>query len=251
MVRATSSDPNIAKAIVNELLGDVDLDSVDGIRAAVLKKNWTWFNRYRATDGNDVWGSRAPLAFVDEQTNEEVLQHELVMLDIMSANRDQVVWQAIQGKRVEPDDSNVPDPVMVITNLDPAAADRDEYGGHKFVEPKDGAKTLTLEKGMVANLFASEVMFPELVNPVQLDVDTQGRLWVAVWATYPKWQPDHEMLDRLLILPDEDRDGVADKAITFAYIHNPTGFTFWNGGVVVASAPNIWFLKDTDGDDVA
>ena len=94
-------------------------------------------------------------------------------------------------------------------------------------------------------------MFPELVNPVQLDVDTQGRLWVAVWATYPKWQPDHEMSDRLLILPDEDGDGVADKAITFAYIHNPTGFTFWNGGVVVASAPNIWFLKDTDGDDVA
>ena len=59
------------------------------------------------------------------------------------------------------------------------------------------------------------------------------------------------MLDQLVILPDDNRDGVADKAITFDYIHNPTAFTFWNGGVVVASAPNIWFLKDTDGDDKA
>ena len=59
------------------------------------------------------------------------------------------------------------------------------------------------------------------------------------------------MEDRLLILPDEDRDGRADEAITFAYVHNPTGFEFWNGGVIVASVPDLLFLKDTDGDDVA
>ena len=59
------------------------------------------------------------------------------------------------------------------------------------------------------------------------------------------------MEDRLLILPDENRDGVADKAITFAKVHNPTGIEFWNGGVIVSSVPDILFLKDTDGDDVA
>jgi azurin len=59
------------------------------------------------------------------------------------------------------------------------------------------------------------------------------------------------MDDRLLILPDENRDGVADTVITFAYVHNPTGFEFWNGGVIVASVPDFLFLKDTDGDDVA
>ena len=59
------------------------------------------------------------------------------------------------------------------------------------------------------------------------------------------------MDDRLLILPDENRDGVADTVITFAKVHNPTGFEFWNGGVIVASVPNLIFLKDTDGDDVA
>src|SRR5699024_4391230 len=71
------------------------------------------------------------------------------------------------------------------------------------------------------------------------------------WATYPKWEPMKEMDDRLVILTDKDKDGVADEATTFAKVHNPTGFEFWNGGVIVVSAPNIWFLKDTDGDDKA
>src|SRR5690606_6755587 len=33
--------------------------------------------------------------------------------------------------------------------------------------------------------------------------------------------------------------------------HNPTGFEFWGGGVLVAMAPDLLFLKDTDGDDLA
>jgi len=44
---------------------------------------------------------------------------------------------------------------------------------------------------------------------------------------------------------------VADKVITFAKVHNPLAFEFWNGGVIVASQPDILFLRDTDGDDVA
>lgn len=241
----------VAQIVADQLFGTVGIENVDLIRSAVLDKNWCWFNRYRATDGNDIWGSRAPLEFVDKQTNADVLQHELVMLDAMTENRDRVIWAAAKGKSIEPDDSNVPKPVPVETNLPPKPDKRGEDGGHAFVPAEEGVDTLKLEDGMSANLFASEDMFPELVNPVQLDVDTKGRLWVAAWETYPKWQPDEPMLDRLLILPDEDRDGVADKAVTFAYIHNPTGFTFWNGGVVVASAPDIWYLKDTDGDDVA
>ena len=237
----------LAKIIVEALGGEVKSRRTGRIREAVLDKNWCWFNRYRATDGNDVWGSRSTLAFTDGQTNGEVLQHELIMLDVMTANRDKVIWAAANGQSLEADDSNVPKPVPVISNFDPVA----KNASLDRVPADEGVNTLKLENGMTANLFASEVEFPELVNPVQMDVDTQGRIWVAAWQTYPKWQPDMEMLDRLLILEDNDKDGVADKCKTFAFIHNPTGFTFWNGGVIVASAPNIWFLKDTDGDDVA
>jgi len=239
----------IGKAIVDALGMSYSETGLTAIRNAVLEKNWCWFNRYRATDGNDVWGSRSTLAFVDDQTNAEVLQHELVMLDVMTANRDTVIWKATQGEMVPVDDSNVPNPVQVITNID--SRPNGGNGSLDRVPADKGVETLTLAPGMEANLFASEEMFPSLVNPVQMGADTQGRIWVAAWQTYPKWQPDQEMLDQLIILPDEDRDGVADEAITFDYVHNPTAFTFWNGGVIVASAPNIWFLKDTDGDDKA
>ncbi len=110
---------------------------------------------------------------------------------------------------------------------------------------------MTVADGFEVNLFADESRFPELVNPVQMQVDGKGRVWAAAWQTYPKWEPLKEMGDRILIFPDEDGDGVADKAITFAYVHNPIAFEFWNGGVIVASQPEILFLKDTDGDDVA
>jgi len=242
----SEGNEQIARVILDGLGQIFEDQHTEAIRKAVLDKNWCWHNRYRATDGNDVYGNRSTLKFVDDQTNAEVLQHELVMLDRKAENRDKVIWAAAEGKAITPDDSNVPNPILVKSNL-PAAKD----GPPEYVRARDGVRTLTLQKGLKANLFASEEQFPELVNPVQMDVDTKGRLWVADWETYPKWQPDREMLDRLLILPDENGDGVADKAITFAFVHNPTGFTFWNGGVIVASVPDLLFLKDTDGDDVA
>jgi putative heme-binding domain-containing protein len=40
--------------------------------------------------------------------------------------------------------------------------------------------------------------------------------------------------------------------VTFAdELNSVTGFEFWGGGMLVAALPEIWFLKDTDGDDKA
>lgn len=249
----------IAQVIVEALLGrrpSRNDDRVEATRSAVLDKNLHWFNRYRATDGNDVWGSRSTLAFTDGQTNYDVLQNELVQFDHMTASRDVVVWAAARGESVEPDDSQVPVSVEVVSNLDlddPQIQDGVSVWGdpEAYLSPEASIETMTLETGMEANVFASEVMFPELVNPVQLGVGPQGRMWAATWGTYPKWEPTKQMNDRLLIFPDDDRDGIADRAITFAYVQNPTGFEFWNGGVIVASVPDLLFLKDTNGDDVA
>ncbi|MDH3583737.1 MAG: GDSL-type esterase/lipase family protein [Phycisphaerae bacterium] len=216
--------------------------NVEKTRTAVLDKNWHWFNRYRATDGNDVWGSRAKL-----HGNRATLQRELEQLDAMAANRDQRIWAVAGGGDKKIDDSNVPKALEVKSNFRKDG----KTGSLTHASPTEAVSKLRLAKDLKANVFASEEMFPELVNPVQLGVDTKGRLWAAAWKTYPKWEPTKKMDDRLLIFPDENRDGVADKAITFAYVHNPTGFEFWNGGVIVASAPDILFLKDTDGDDVA
>ena len=222
---------------------------LDAIRQAVLDKNHHWHNIYRATDGYSVFGGRSTLKFVDGQTNFEVMQRELEILDIMVSNRDRVIWAIADGAdaaTIRPDDSNLPKPLEVKTNK-PGHLDN---GQHRFLTGEEALKEMTVHSGMEIGLFASEEMFPELVNPVQSAIDPDGRLWVAAWPTYPHWNPLGKMNDKLLILPDDDGDGKADRCITFADgLHNPTGFEFWNGGVLVAMAPDIFFLKDLDGDD--
>ena len=245
----------IGQAIASALLDKnvQSSDNLSALRDAVVDKNWHWFNRYRATDGNDVWGGRSGLKFVNDQTNFEVLQHELIMLDVMTANRDRHIGGLARGQNIPIDDSNVPSPVEVISNVGGGSRSSSavKEGSLNYLSGQEGISKMTVPDGFAVNLFADEEMFPELVNPVQMAVDTKGRLWVAAWATYPKWEPLKEMSDRILILPDEDHDGVADRAITFAKVHNPGAMEFWNGGVLVASQPDVLFLKDTDGDDVA
>ena len=120
---------------------------------------------------------------------------------------------------------------------------------------RDGVKALdmmTVNKDLEVNLFASEKEFPRLINPVQMAVDTDSRLWVSVWPTYPHWNPTEVSRDALLIFPDDNNDGKADDCIVFAdELNSITSFEFWNGGVLVAAPPEIWFLKDTDGDNKA
>lgn len=251
----TEGNRRLSEIIAKELLGKEIAASpkLDKIREAVLDKNWHWHNRYRATDGNDVWGGRSGLKFVDGQSNKDVLWHELFMIDVMVANRDKKVWARSQGGDYTVDDSNVPPPVVVESNVGgkSKSSNAGKEGNLKYLSGTEGLEQMTVPEGMQVNLFADEKMFPAMANPVQMAVDPKGRLWVAAWPTYPKWEPLKEMSDSLLILPDKDRDGVADEAIEFAKVHNPTGFEFWNGGVLVACQPDILFLKDTDGDDKA
>ena len=54
---------------------------------------------------------------------------------------------------------------------------------------------------------------------------------------------------RVRLLIDEDGDGVMDHGHVFAEkLSWPTAIACWDGGVFVAVAPHIRFMKDTDGD---
>ena len=245
----------IAEIAASALFGKpVEAQKSDGLtdlREAVKDKNWHWHQRYRATDGNDIWGTRSPRRYGKGQpSNSKVLLHELEMIDVMTANRDKVIWAAAHGRDIEPDDSNVPDPIEVESNLGNDRRAR-KQGSTDYQSPKETVKDIQVPEGYALNVFASEAMFPDFVNPVQMQVDTKGRIWAACWNTYPKWEPLKPMKDKLVILPDNDGDGVADEMKVFAHVNNPVGFEFWNGGVIVTSGPDLLFLKDTDGDDQA
>ncbi len=225
-----------------------DAKKFEATRLAAVDRNATWFLRYRATDGYSVYGGRADLKFVGGQTNRIVAQRELEVLDAMTANRDAKVNAAAQGKDFTVNDKNTPDFIPVVTNK-PGPL---EGGKHKFLGGRDAIDKMTVGKNLKVTLFADEKKWPELANPVQMAWDTKGRLWVAVWPTYPHVKPKEPQNDKLLIFEDTDADGVADKMTVFAdNLHNPTGFEFYNGCVFVAQAPDLVFLKDTDNDGKA
>jgi putative heme-binding domain-containing protein len=240
----------IARTVVRELFPGTSpsqLENVKKLREAVLEKNYYWFSRYRVVDGYNVYGGRSKLAW-HGQSNADVMRREMEIFDVMTANRDKRVWAVAKGGDLKVDDKNVPETIAVKTNK-PGPL---EGGKWPYESGKAAIQKMQIHERMEVNLFASEEKFPRLVNPVQMAVDTDSRVWVSVWPSYPHWNPVAPREDALLIFPDEDGDGEADECIVFAdELNSITGFEFWGGGVLVAAPPEIWFLKDTDGDDKA
>ncbi|HET6883828.1 MAG TPA: PVC-type heme-binding CxxCH protein [Pirellulales bacterium] len=120
----------------------------------------------------------------------------------------------------------------------------------KPLDPAESMKHLITPVGFEAQLFAAE---PDIAKPVAMSWDERGRLWIAETFDYPNelQEPDNGR-DRIKICEDTDGDGRADKFTVFAEkLSIPTSLTFARGGLIVAQAPDMLFLKDTDGDDQA
>lgn len=208
--------------------------------AEVQEKDYQWFNRYRAVNGYYIYGARNKV-----WNNEEVMENERAKLDEMCSVVDQRIWKLVSGQQISatPDYSTTRGYVPVETNYKEPI---------EILPPEEAIKQFHVADGYAVNLFASEVDFPDIENPVQITFDTQGRLWVATMPSYPGYKPPHKPHDKLLILEDTDGDGKADKQTVFAEnLHVPTGFELGDGGVYVSQQPNLMFLKDTDGDGKA
>ena len=116
--------------------------------------------------------------------------------------------------------------------------------------PQQSMSLIQVPVGFELQLFASE---PDVVNPIYMNWDERGRLWVIETVDYPnEIKNDDVGDDRIKILEDTNGDGKADKTTVFAEKLNiPTSFVFSNGGIIVSEAPSFLFLKDTNGDDKA
>ncbi|MEO9004029.1 MAG: PVC-type heme-binding CxxCH protein [Ginsengibacter sp.] len=116
--------------------------------------------------------------------------------------------------------------------------------------PEESMSMMQVPVGFNLQLFASE---PDIINPIFMNWDERGRLWVIETVDYPnEIKTDDRGDDRIKILEDTDGDGKADKVTVFAdKLNIPTSFVFVNGGIIVSQAPSFLFLKDTDGDDKA
>jgi putative heme-binding domain-containing protein len=250
-IHLTASGNELVAAAIERALFNAMMRAVRGdlakLRRAVVDKNEIWFLRYRTLDGYNVYGGRSYEKY-NGQTNRVVMDREMEIIDVMTANRDKRIWAIAQGGDLQVDDSNTPPFIPTETNKPGPLPG----GKHVFLDGEEAIKKMTLAKGLKIQLFASEKEWPDLAKPVQMQFDSKGRLWVAVWPSYPHWKPKDELNDKILIFEDTKGTGKADKMTVFAdHLNCPTGFEFYDGGVLIAQAPDLMFLKDTDGDGKA
>lgn len=137
---------------------------------------------------------------------------------------------------------------------------------------EEAAGRMSVAAGLEVKLFASE---PMVRQPVAIEFDDRGRLWVIQYLQYPNpaglkrvevdrysrtvydrvpKPPPHGPLgaDRITILEDTDGDGRADQAKDFLDgLNLASSLAFGRGGVFVVQVPYLLFYADANGDDVA
>ncbi|MCI0642584.1 MAG: c-type cytochrome [Gemmataceae bacterium] len=121
----------------------------------------------------------------------------------------------------------------------------------KPLSPEDERKTIQLLPGFTIDLVASE---PDVVDPVAMAFDERGRLYVAEMHGYPNGGLGTGAISsgKIKRLEDKDGDGVFESAAVFAEgLRFPTSVMPYGKGLLVANAPDLNFLEDTDGDGQA
>ncbi len=137
--------------------------------------------------------------------------------------------------------------------------------------PAKVVEAMEVADGFAVELVASE---PMVRQPVAIDFDQRGRLWVIQYLQYPNPRglkrvqvdrysrtkydqipppPPHgpQGKDRITILEDTNGDGQVDQAKDFVSgLNLASGFAFGTGGLFVLNAPYLLFYADRDGDDI-
>jgi glucose/arabinose dehydrogenase len=119
-----------------------------------------------------------------------------------------------------------------------SAAEPTTPGPASPLSPDDSLKHLVVADGLKVELVAAE---PEVIDPVALRFDEDGRLWVVEMRDYPhppeEGQPPKS---RIRLLEDRDGDGRYETSTVFAdELLFATGLQPWKGGVIVTISGKI------------
>ena len=92
---------------------------------------------------------------------------------------------------------------------------------------------------------------PLLENPTNMDVDHLGRIWVTEGVNYRGKAKRRPEGDRVVVLEDRDKDGVAETSTVFVqepFLVSPLGIAVFDNVVVVSQPPELLVYTDVDRD---
>jgi len=222
---------------VNKTSWDQPATAAEALRASVLRKNSLFFHRSRPANYTYIFGFRKR-----EQGNNAV---EIPKFDplIETAEADAIAVSAGKPSTLPPE-PKTPSKLEVRTSLP--------------------APEFKMSDGLRIALFAEN---PLLEKPVHMNWDTSGRLWVATSNTYPQVNPEDlaaQMAgnsskfgpstgnDKVILLEDTNRDGIADVSrIVADRLLIPSGVAPDNfGGVYVGASTELLHLTNANTDGV-
>ncbi|MSU36063.1 MAG: c-type cytochrome [Pedosphaera sp.] len=144
-------------------------------------------------------------------------------------------------------------------------------GNAQGFSPDEAPGHMTLSSGLQVQRVAGE---PMIAQPVCIEFDDRGRLWVVQYLQYPnpaglkrsvvdRWSrtlydrvpepPPHgpKGADRITILEDTHGDGRTDQAHDFVNgLNLANGLAFGHGGIFVLNVPYLLFYPDRNQDDI-
>jgi hypothetical protein len=127
----------------------------------------------------------------------------------------------------------------------PATKPATSYGGLP-------ASVFKVPDGLEVTLWAQS---PMLLNPTNIDIDVQGRIWVAEAVNYRNFKKHsdktlaHPQGDRIMVLQDVDGDGVAEKSHVFVQDKDlvaPLGVAVLDNEIIVSCGHSLIVYRDVD-----
>src|SRR5579872_1222055 len=113
------------------------------------------------------------------------------------------------------------------------------------LSPREELATFRVPKGFKVELVACE---PDVVDPVAMAFDENGRLFVAEMRGYPSDGVGTGDIKsgRVRVLEVRDGDGFYETSTLYAgELRLPTGVMPYKGGLIVCNAPDIVYFDDT------